>query len=211
MSSATLSGALLTNVQQQFETSLPSMDKIIRHEFRNWPAASRAEAMADARAAIWAAWHSLIRRGKDPVQIGITGIAARCCLFTRAGRRVGNRNTGRGCLDVLDYRAQRRLGIEIISLNQPTGAEFGAGSDSWREWLTQRNVATPAQQACFRLDFGRWLAQLPERRRRIAELLLEGHETGVVARQLGVTPGAVSQTRAWLESNWRAFQGEEGR
>jgi DNA-binding NarL/FixJ family response regulator len=70
-------------------------------------------------------------------------------------------------------------------------------------------VATPAQQACFRVDFGRWLAQLPERRRQIAELLVEGHETGIVARQIGVTPGAVSQTRGWLESSWRNFQGEE--
>ena len=42
----------------------------------------------------------------------------------------------------------------------------------------------------------------------MAELLVEGHETGVVSRMLGVTPGAVSQSRTWLEASWRAFQGE---
>jgi hypothetical protein len=50
--------------------------------------------------------------------------------------------------------------------------------------------------------------ELPERKRQMAELLAEGHETGVVARMLGVTPAAVSQSRAWLESSWRAFQNE---
>jgi hypothetical protein len=75
MSSATLSGTSLTVVQQQFESSFPSMDKVIRHQFRNWPAASRAEALADARAALWAAWCSLTRRGKDPLEVGVTGIA----------------------------------------------------------------------------------------------------------------------------------------
>jgi hypothetical protein len=42
----------------------------------------------------------------------------------------------------------------------------------------------------------------------MAELLAEGHETGVVARMLDVTPAAVSQSRTWLEASWRAFQGE---
>ena len=40
------------------------------------PPARRAEALADARAAAWHAWHGLLRRGLDPVAIGVTGIAA---------------------------------------------------------------------------------------------------------------------------------------
>jgi hypothetical protein len=186
------------------------MDRVLQHHFRDWPARSRAEALADARAALWSAWHGLVRRGKDPLQVGATGIADRCCRYVRSGRKIGNKNRGRACLDVLDHRAQRRLGIAIVSMDEPTGSEAASRSGGWREWLTQRNVATPAQQACFRVDFGRWLAELPDRKRRVAELLVEGHETGVVARHLGVTPGAVSQTRGWLESSWRAFQGETG-
>jgi hypothetical protein len=181
------------------------MDSVIRHHFRNWPARRRADALADARAALWAAWHSLVRRGKDPLQVGITGIAARCCLFTKAGRKIGNKNRGRGCLDVLDTRAQRRLGLKIVSLDQ----DNEIAPEIWREWLAEDRRTRPCDAAAFRLDFERWMAEeLPERKRRMAELLLQGHETGVVARMLGVTPAAVSQTRAWLESSWRAFQGE---
>jgi hypothetical protein len=181
------------------------MDSVIRHHFRNWPARRRADALADARAALWAAWHSLVRRGKDPLQVGITGIAARCCLFTKAGRKLGNKNRGRGCLDVLDQRAQRRLGLKILRLDRD---EETVARDGWREWLAEDNRVTPADEAAFRLDFGRWLSGLPERKRQMAELLLQGHETGVVARMLEVTPAAVSQTRTWLESSWRTFQGE---
>jgi hypothetical protein len=207
MSAATLSGASLTSVHKQFEAALPTMDSVIRHHFRNWPARRRADALADARAALWAAWHSLSRRGKDPLKIGVTGIAARCCLFTKAGRKLGNKNRGRGCLDVLDHRAHRRLGIDIISLDRD---DETVARDSWRQWLAGNNRVTPADEAAFRLDFGRWLGGLPARKREMAELLAEGHETGVVATLVGVSPGRVSQTRSELASSWRAFQGEDG-
>jgi hypothetical protein len=208
MSAATLSGTSLTSVHKQFEAALPSMDQVLRHHFRNWPARRRADALADARAALWAAWHSLIRRGKDPLQVGITGIAARCCLFTKAGRKIGNRNRGRGCLDVLDPRARRRLGIEIISLDRPDEMAADVRSGTWREWLAQDRRTSPSDAAAFRLDFADWLKVLPERKQQMAELLLEGHETGAVARMLAVTPAAVSIARAWLEQSWQRFQGE---
>jgi hypothetical protein len=205
MTTAILTATRLADVHKQFAAALPTMDNVIRHHSRSWPARSRNELIADARAALWAAWHSLVRRGKDPLQVGITGIAARCCLFTKAGRKIGNRNRGRGCLDVLDDRAQRRLGIEIVGLGRD---QETVARDGWREWLAENNRVTPADEAAFRLDFGRWLDGLPERKRQMAELLAEGHETGVVARMLDVTPGAVSQSRTWLESSWRSFQGE---
>jgi hypothetical protein len=205
MSTASLSGTALTLLQRQFEAALPSMANTISHHFRNWPARLRADAVADTRAAIWAAFLSLARRGRDPLEIGATGIAGRCCLYTKTGRKIGNRNRGRACLDVLDHRARRRLGIQILSLDQ----DNELASETWREWLAEDHRTRPCDAAAFRLDFGRWMAEeLPERKRQMAELLAEGHETGAVARMLGVTPAAVSQSRAWLESSWRAFQGE---
>ena len=83
-----------------------------------------------------------------------------------------------------------------------------AGSDAWKQWLACDNRVGPADEAAFRIDFAAWLEGLPERRRRVAELLAEGHETGVVARMLGVTPGAISQARTWLAANWRRYQAE---
>ena len=74
----------------------------------------------------------------------------------------------------------------------------------WRE----SNRVTPADEAAFRVDFGRWLADLPERKRQMAELLLQGHRTGDVAGMVGVSQGRVSQVRLELEADWRTFQGE---
>ena len=207
MSAASLSGAALMTAQTQFEAALPSMAEIVRYHSRTWPPRGRDEMVANCLAALWAAWHSLARRGKDPVQVGVTGIAARCCLYTRAGRKIGNTSSGRGCLDVLDRRARRRLGLTIVSLDGPAEGEPGPGSGGWRLWLAQDNRTTPAAEAAFRVDFGRWLDLLPARKRQMAELLAEGHETGAVARLLDVTPAAVSQSRTWLEASWRAFQG----
>ena len=50
-------------------------------------------------------------------------------------------------------------------------------------------------------------AGLPETKRQIAELLAEGHEPGLVARIVGVSPARVSQLRTELEASWQAFQG----
>ncbi len=210
MSSLTLTGPVLMAAQEQFEEALPDMDKILRHYFRSWPPERRQELIADARAALWAAWHSLTRRGRDPVQLGITGIAARCCRYVRSGRKVGNRNHGRGCLDVLDHRARRRLGIEIISLDRHDETTTGAPVGAWRQWLAESNFVTPADEAAFRVDFGRWLADLPDRKRMMAEMLAEGHETGAVARRVGVSPGRVSQVRLELEANWTQYQSQAG-
>jgi hypothetical protein len=65
----------------------------------------------------------------------------------------------------------------------------------------------PADEAAFRLDFAAWLAGLPEKKRRVAELLAEGDEPGLVARLVGVSPARVSQLRAELAGSWEAFQG----
>jgi hypothetical protein len=164
------------------------MDRVLQHRARSWPAQSRDDMIADAHAALWAAWHSLIRRGKYPVGVGVSGIADRCCRFVRSGRKIGNQNRGRGCPDVLDHRVRRRFGIAIVSLDEPSGVVSDGRFGVWREWLTQRNVATPAQQACFRVDFGRWLAEQPDRKRRIAELLVEGHENASWPASSGSLP-----------------------
>jgi hypothetical protein len=48
---------------------------------------------------------------------------------------------------------------------------------------------------------------MPEKKRRVAVLLAEGHEPGLVARIVGLSPAHVSQLRHELEASWRAFQG----
>jgi hypothetical protein len=200
-----MSAPSLTQVHRQFEAALPTIDTTLRFQFKDLPRDRREEAIADARAAVWSSWASLIARGKDPLEVGVVGIATRCCLYTRGGRKVGNRNVGRGCPDIQDPRVRRKTGLRVVSLED---AALPAGG-TWRQWLQDHRIG-PADAACFSIDFEEWLSGLPERKRRIAELLAQDHETGVVAGLMRVTPAAISQTRTWLESSWQAFQGELG-
>ncbi len=187
-----------------FVAELPRIDNVLRFAFRRLPRQRREEAVADGQAAAWHAWAGLVRRGRDPLEVGPAGIAANAARYVRRGRRLGTgcRATG---MDVYARRAQSKAGFRLCRLD-PTPGSSDAG-DSWRDWSAANNRCTPADEACFRLDFAEWLGRLPERKRLTAELLAEGHATGEVARRLGVTPGAVSQTRAWLGASWQAFQG----
>ena len=208
MSVATLSPAGLAAAHVQFEAALPAMDRAFRFLFRRCPRHRRAEALADARAAAWHAWHGLLGRGQDPLAVGVTGIALNAARYVRAGRRLGTGSCGRGAMDLFDRRAQRRGGFHLMSLDRDSGDGLGVSPDPWREQLAEDRHVSPADVACFRLDFQSWLAGLPSRNRRVAELLAEGHPTGEVARLVGVSPGRVSQLRLELEESWKSFQAD---
>src|SRR4051812_24070184 len=66
MSAVTMSAPSLTRAHRQFEAALPRMENVFGSQFRRWPEPRRAEAIAEARAATWAAWHGLVSRGQDP-------------------------------------------------------------------------------------------------------------------------------------------------
>jgi hypothetical protein len=87
------------------------------------------------------------------------------------------------------------------------GVPREAEASSWAEALAGDWRWTPADQVAFKMDLATWLGRLTPRRRLLAELLSRGHRTGEVARDLGVSPAAVSQARAWLRASWRSFQG----
>ena len=210
MSAASPSGASSTPAHRQFEAALPAILATARFAFRRRSPQDRAEAVAETQAAAWSAWQGLLSRGRDPVAVGVCGIANNAVRYVLDGRRIANAHRGRGAMDIHHPRARRRCGHTIVSLDRPAGPGPGASSHAWRDWQAEDNRVSPADEACFRLDFAAWLARLPGRKRRMAELLAEGHETGVVARMLGVTPGAVSQARTWLEASWRTFQGGAG-
>jgi hypothetical protein len=82
--------------------------------------------------------------------------------------------------------------------------------DAWRDWLAEDNRVSPADEACFQIDFEDWLDGLPGRDRRVAELLAAGEMTGDVVWMVGVSPGRVSQLRRELAESWQEFQGETG-
>jgi len=204
---ATPNPAIGTDAHSAFDASIGRIDVTLRYHFRRWPGHRREEAIAEARAYTWAAWIGLIRRGKDPVTVGVVAIAANCCRAVANGRSVGARKTtGRGAQDVHDPKARRLTGVRVVPLDVLAGSCPGG----WQDWIASDVRYGPAEEAAFRVDFASWIGGLPARRRRVAELLAEGLGTGEVARRVGVTPGAVSQARDWLARSWDRFH-EQGR
>jgi hypothetical protein len=140
--------------------------------------------------------------------VGPVAIARNAARYVKAGRLLGCGKGTWGCRDVFHPRARKAGGFKLLSLHHRAGPAPGRDRGAWRAWDVADHRVSPADQACFRLDYEAWLARLPVRKRRIAELLAAGEATGAVARALGVTAGAISQARRWLEADWGAFQGE---
>ena len=204
-----MSAISLFTAQEQFTATLSAVEDAVKFAFRRRLRPQEyEEALAEARAAAWSAWHGLVQRGKDPVEVGVHGIAANAIRWVRARRKVGNTNCGRGAMDVYHPRAQAACGFTLVSLDSDRVDVGDSTPGTWREWLSEDNRLTPADEAAFRLDFEGWLACLPGRKRRVAELLAEGHEGVVVARTVGVAPSRVTQLRSELAASWREFQGQ---
>ena len=204
----TLSPTALASAHRQFESALPALRKNFRYLLRpRWR--DRDDLLAEAFACAWKAWVGLLSRGRDPVAVGVSGIAAFAVRHTLKGRRIANRNGGgRGKMDVQHRRAQQLGGYRVISYDTGPAARNDSGPAAWRDWVATDPRMGPAEAAAFKIDYATWLAGLPERRRLTAELLAEGRGTLEVAGRVGITPAAVSQARSWLERRWREYQQE---
>jgi hypothetical protein len=205
-----MSHTSLIAAQQQFVAYLPAVENAARFAFRRryrMRPQNYEEARAEAVAAAWSAWIGLLRKGKDPRQVGVHGIANNVIRHVKNGRRLGNSHCGRSARDVHHRKAQAAGGYTIRSLDG-NGQPATPSTGGWRDWIAYHHRYTPADEAAFRIDFVAWLASLPQRRRKTAELLAEGYGTLEVARCMGVTPAAVSLARRALEKSWRTFQGE---
>ncbi len=191
-----------TCFHEQFEALLPKIEESARFAFRALNPEDRDEAVADVCAATWSAWHGLIKRGKNPLDVGPYGILTNAIRYTRNGRRLGNPGSGRGRMDPWQRKAQRLGGFKLVSL------AAAQRDGDLRAWVAGDRRSTPADSAAFMIDYEDWLDRLPERRRMSAELLSQGYGTVEVAQQVGVTPAAISQARTELARNWEAFQAD---
>src|SRR6185437_6996911 len=113
----------------------------------------------------WSAWVGLIVRGRDPLEVGVCVIANFAVRYVRNGRRVANRTCGCGAMDVYHPRAQRARGFQVINTGDNEETLDGPEAGVWT------NCCTPADEACFRVDFAAWLEALAPRRRQTAQLL----------------------------------------
>jgi hypothetical protein len=189
-----------SSFHREFELLLPKIKEAARFSFRGLNPCDRDEAVADVCAAAWSAWSGLIKRGRNPLEVGPIGILNFAVKYVRSGRRVGNPGAGRGRMDLWNHRTRRALSIRLISLAS------ARRQGELRSWVANNHRSTPADHAVFLIDFEDWLGRLSERRRLSAELLSQGYGTKEVARQLSVTSGAISQARTELATNWASFQ-----
>jgi hypothetical protein len=200
-----MSIASLIDAQNEFTAHLPAVVNATHYAFRRCRLERHdfEDVLAEAIAACWGAWVGLIARGRDPLEVGVCGIANQAVRYVRNGRRIANRTCGRGKMDVFHRRAQKARGFRVFDSGRGDEAVEGADHGVWT------NCCTPADEACFRVDYAEWIEALAPRRRRTAELLAAGHGTLEVAMDVGVTPAAISQARLALRESWMRFQGEE--
>jgi len=199
--------ASLSDAQREFAARLAVVENATRYAFRRrkFRRHEYEDIVAEAIAACWSAWVGLISRGRDPLEVGVTGIANQAARYVRSGRRLANRNGGRHKMSVEHRRAQRLGGYKVVSLDTGPAARADYGPAAWKDWIATDRHTSPAEAAAFRIDFESWLDSLPERRRLTALLLAEGRGTLEVATMVGVSPAAVSPARPVLERRWNEF------
>ncbi len=199
-----MSIASLNDAQREFAAHLRAVENATRFAFRRRRLKRQdyEDVLAEAIAACWSAWVGLISRGRDPLEVGVCGIANYAVRYVRNGRRIANRSGGRGAMDVFHPRVRKGREFQVLDSDSLAETMETENGGSWT------NCCTPADEACFRVDYAAWLEALAPRRRRTAELLAAGHGTLEVAQEVGVTPAAISQARAWLHESWKRFQGD---
>jgi hypothetical protein len=200
----------LTSAQQQFTATLAAVQDAVHYAFRRRLRRQEyEEAMAEATAAAWSAWHGLVRKGRDPLAVGVHGIARNAVRSVKNRRRIGHRSGGRGAMDIYHPRAQKACGFKVISLDSGDEVTHDHPAEGgWREWLAADTTCTAAELAASRIDLESWVSRPPGRKRRIFEVLAEGHEGLAVARAVGCSPARVSQVRNELGADWDVFQGQ---
>jgi len=179
---------------------LPQILRQARRAFKDLPVETRQDAIAEVIANCTVAVARLAERNMldlaYPTPLSLFAIRQ---YFD--GRRVGNKIVSR---DVYSAQGRGKGGYELRCLGTPREQRSGG----WREQLVENRRTTPAELACFRLDFPHWLESLFTRDRKIAEALSAGETTGQTARTFGISSGRVSQIRKELRRRWFDFHGE---
>jgi hypothetical protein len=196
-----------------FLALIPTVEKHVRFAFRGRPEVDREEAAAEAVAAAYVSYVSLMARGKNPLRDFPSALVAYAVLRAKVGRQTGSPNS---TTDALSPLAQRKRGFKVESLPTSSGIARDClhstadlrHHDEFEERLRDNTRSPVHEQAAFRIDFPEFLAELGRRDRTLARFLALGHSGQVAAARFGMSEGRVSQLRrAWRE-RWCRGQGE---
>jgi hypothetical protein len=131
--------ASLIDAQREFTAHLPAVENATRFAFRRRRLKRHdyEDILAEAIAACWNAWVGLLARGRNPLEVGVCGIANYAVRYVRNGRRIANRSGGRGPW-MSTIAGPRRPADSESSM--PTAAR------TWSTRQTSRSGATAAHQ-----------------------------------------------------------------
>lgn len=191
--------AITGRCQTDFLAVLPAVKRHANACFRRLPACHKAEWVAETIAWAFVAYVQLAHRDKLSQAYPGT-LASYAAKAVRNQRHVGGHMAGR---DVCNPLVQRRHRFAVGRL--PACAP---GNDDWSDLVLASRRVSPADQACFNVDFQQWFNQWPLRQRRIINALAAGHGTKAVARQFDISAPRVSQLRRQYRLNWQQFQGQ---
>jgi hypothetical protein len=185
----------MSNAKSQHESfvaELPELLIMAKARFRHLDPEARDEAIQNVTSLTWKYWVRLCQKGRGHEEGLLGSVWWYACKQHRVGRTIqSSGRPGRGTLDA--YAAARRGGaaVEHADFNLLIGD------------------ATPVpDQVAFRLDMPRFLGRLTDKQRAIALKLAEGHRTGEIAKELGVTPAVISQCKARFKELYDEFFAE---
>ena len=184
--------------QDNFVRILPAVEKHAFIRFHRLPPVAREEATAEAVASACVSYARLVRQ-KKLAHAYVGNIATNAARAVNGGRHVGGSQSCRCALNSLTHK---KKGIVVHSLSPWSGVD-----DTWKDLMLESRRVSPADQACFNLDFQEWLKSWPQRDRKIIAMLAAGERGMTVALKFGLTEGRVSQLRLRYQSSWEQFQG----
>lgn len=179
MQSPSAEAAAPATRNDEFLALLPRIRRHAQIQFRQLQGDDHDEALAEVTANAFVAYARLNEAGRRSVARWST-LARFAIAHARAGRKVGSRLNSN---NVLSSYAQRRRGFRVQRIDSAIANECG-----WRAMMLEDRRPSPAEIACFRLDFAHWLGSLPHHKRRIALALAQGETTSEVAKAFRVSP-----------------------
>jgi hypothetical protein len=171
-----------------FTALFPDLTRMAVAAFCHLDAEAQAEAVQNALALTWRAYHALILKGRGGEPDIIRNTLWYAIRQTRCGRRAEGESRAQDA-----YKRARRGTVQFQR------AEL-------RHFVSDD---TPVPEAVsFRLDVPAFLATLSDRQQRMAESLMTGMRTKECADEFRVTPGAVSQFRLRFKELFEAYMAQ---
>jgi hypothetical protein len=204
----------LGQLHAQFLHILPRIETHAQIRFRHLRCpGKRADAIAETIAVAWKWYLRIVEQGKDVSEF-VMVLADYAVRHVRSGRRLCGQEKAK---DVLSSRAQRLYDFHLEPLHfctgrfhhllysDPHGQEH---LDAFEERLRDNTQSPVPEQAAFRIDYPRWLTQLGDRNREIAQDMSLDHSTQELAAIHKVSAGRISQMRREFHSDWQRFCGD---